>query len=143
MQGKVAYNKEKLARDAIILTILAGKYVVFSMNKSAKGKLSGEVLKKLVHYSFTKWIPFNSNIYDSSACHFACFQGKKVYYLVPVLEQEHEAEECKTYGVDIWTNYIDENINSDFTTIDLARYFGYSGTQFKRKPPKCMVFVPM
>lgn len=59
-------------------------------------------------------------------------QDGQVYYYLALLDEEKEEPMDTVYGVDVWTEYINDSIFSNLTTESLAKKFHYSCTHFKR-----------
>lgn len=132
MQGDVVYRSNMPKENAEIISVSASKYAVFSVGKyMGEGGLAEE-MKHLIHYVYHSWIPKNERRVDLQGYSFECMRNGKAYYCLALLEEEKEEPVDTVYGVDAWTEYINENLFSNLTTESLAKKFHYSGTHFKR-----------
>lgn len=132
MQGEAENQSEEKKEDVEIIPVPASRYVVFSVGKyKGEGGLAEE-MKHLIHYAYLKWIPQNEWRVDLQGYSFECVKDGQAYYYLALLDEEKEEPMDTVYGVDVWTEYINDNIFSNLTTESLAKKFHYSCTHFKR-----------
>lgn len=131
MQGTVAKKNNK-DDDTEIIAVSSSKYAIFSMTRYDGEQNLTEDMKYLIHYVYSKWVPRNAHKIDMQGYNFEYVKDGRVYYYLALLDREKETPENTVYGVDVWTQYINENIFSNLTTESLARRFNYSATHFKR-----------
>ena len=122
---------ESVPEDQIPINVPGSDYLIFSLKNTEKLSLS-ECTKQLSNYVYGSWIPENDDKYNRFGYEFHCYEEGKVYFFLPILEEEKQKPREDVYSIEIWTKYIDEHINMNLTTTSLAQQFHYSETHFKR-----------
>lgn len=129
MKGQIREKGTDFLEESSLIRIPANKYQVFSMEIEED---LAETMKSLIAYVYLSWIPENERKVDQQGYHYECIEGSRVCYFLALLEEEKVDPSDKIYGVETWTEYINENIYGNLTTTSLAKKFGYSPTHFKR-----------
>lgn len=132
MQGNMIKDSHDLEKKGELIAVPAGKYAVFSMEKTEDPELWKEQIKDMIHYAEKKWMIRNERKVNTQGYNFIFFKNNRVYYYLSLLEKEKEESIKTVYGVETWTNYIDENIMENISVASLATKFHYSPTHFKR-----------
>lgn len=124
-------NIEFVPEDKMPINVPGSEYAIFSLKNGEEQSLS-EITKQLTNYVYGSWIPANDDKYNRFGYEFHCYEEGKVYFFLPILEEEKQRPREDVYSIEIWTKYIDEHINMNLTTTSLAQQFHYSETHFKR-----------
>ena len=122
---------EDVPEDKVPINVPGSDYAIFSL-KNEEGQSFAEQTKNLANYVYGSWIPENDDKYNRFGYEFHCYEEGKVYFFLPILEEEKQKPREDVYSIEIWTKYIDEHINMNLTTTSLAQQFHYSETHFKR-----------
>ena len=124
-------DMESVPEDKVAIHVPGSEYAIFSLKADA-GMSLPEITKHLSNYVYGTWIPENDDKYNRFGYEFHCYEEGKVYFFLPVLEEEKQKPRESVYSIEIWTKYIDEHITMNLTTTSLAQQFHYSETHFKR-----------
>ena len=124
-------DMESVPEDKFPICVPGSEYAIVSLKHQKSDSLS-EMAKDLINYVYGTWIPENDEKYNRFGYEFQCYEEGKVYFFIPILEEEKQKPREAVYSIETWTKYIDEHIEMNITTTSLAQQFHYSETHFKR-----------